>query len=120
MKKLIVALMMVSTSAFAVTLADIAGTYEITSDDIPVVNMVEINEDGSVSLSEQTPYGSISCRGNASIADNTLESKVACDNGIEFVQRVNLEGIESFEEFTANVFSSLYGQEIPMNFIKID
>ncbi|MFT6631517.1 MAG: hypothetical protein ACJAS4_001466 [Bacteriovoracaceae bacterium] len=108
-----------SLSAFAISFSDITGTYEITTDLAPIVNTIEIDKDGNVSLTENSPYGTFSCTGAAVIEDQVLTSEVTCENGATFTQRVDFEGINNFEEFSANVYSSLYEAELPMNFKKL-
>jgi hypothetical protein len=63
--------------------------------------------------------GEYTCSGEAELSDDILESSVSCDNGLTFTQRIDLSGVSNFDEFTAPVFSSLYGMEFPMNFKRL-
>jgi hypothetical protein len=120
MKKLLLGLtFLASMSAFAVEFSDLAGVYQVTTDLAPITNIIEIDDKGNVNLTEESPYGSYNCSGTAFIKDDVLSSEVTCEDGTVFTQRVNLSGVTSFDEFTANVYSSLYEAELPMNFKKI-
>ncbi len=120
MKKIILAFTLLSSfSAFAVSLSDIAGKYEVTSDFAPVTNIIEIDKDGNIVLVETSPYGEFTCSGTAVIADDILTSEVTCENGVSFNQRVDLSSVNQYDAFTAVVYSSLYDQELPMNFRKL-
>lgn len=114
-----ISLLLGITSAFAVELSDIEGTYEVTTELAPIMNVITISKDGEVELTEHSPEGSYTCTGMAVITDDILVSEVVCENGEIFEQRIDLTGIESFESFTANVYSSLYGMELPLDFKKI-
>ncbi len=116
-----IALLAISLSASAMNLKAIAGTYKITNDLLPIINVVTLGSDGSVTLVETGgPFGSFECFGSAKIEDFVLVSEVTCpENGQSFYQEIDLEGVENFNSFTAEVFSSLYGIQVPMNFEKI-
>jgi hypothetical protein len=78
-----------------------------------------LHNNGAVKLTEQSPYGKLECSGKAGIKADILSSKVKCEDGQEFTQKINLKGVNSFGKFSAPVYSSLYGQEVVMNFEKI-
>lgn len=105
--------------ASVLSLSKIAGTYEVTSEVAPIINVIEISASGEVKLIERSPYGMLNCKGKATLKKGVLESLVTCDNGQKFTQRVNLNGVEHFDRFTANVFSSLYEAEVPMKFVRL-
>ncbi len=105
--------------ASAASLSDLVGGYKITHAQIPALTVVSIKADGSVKLTEQSPYGKLECKGKATLKANILTSKVKCEDGQEFSQKINLKGVTTFSKFSAPVYSSLYGQEIVMNFEKI-
>jgi hypothetical protein len=119
MKKIAVTLLvLISTTSFAMDFSQLVGSYEVTSDFAPVVNHITIDSEGVVTLTEQSPYGLLECVGEAVIKGAIFESVVTCENGAEFSQRIDLSGITNYQKFTANVYSSLYDMELPMNFIK--
>lgn len=122
MKKLTAILFFLgSFSVFALDFSDLAGEYEVTFEFAPAVNYIIIEEDGSVFLTEESSYGLLECAGKATLEGRTLTSNVTCDDGYElsFYQIVDLTGVEDFQEFTANVYSSLYDFTIPMNFVRL-
>ena len=122
MKKLTAVLFFLgSFSVFALDLSHLAGEYEVTFEFAPAVNYIIIEEDGSVFLTEESAYGLLECAGKATLEGRTLTSNVICDDGYEssFYQIVDLTGVEDFQEFTANVYSSLYDFTIPMNFVRL-
>lgn len=115
----ILAFASLASIAGAATLKDIAGSYKITHPDLPVMNLVTISSKGAVTLTEQSPYGRLECKGKATLKNDILNSKLTCENGASFVQKIDLSNVESFVKFSANVYSSLYEMEAEMNFEKI-
>ncbi|MCM2350920.1 MAG: hypothetical protein NDI69_12935 [Bacteriovoracaceae bacterium] len=115
----VIAFASLSTVAGAATLKDLAGSYKITHPDLPVMNIVTISAQGAVGLTEQSPYGRIECKGKATLKNDILNSKVTCDNGASFVQKIDLSNVKNFNMFSANVYSSLYEMEAEMNFEKL-
>lgn len=115
----VIAFASLSTVVGATTLKDLAGSYKITHPDIPVLNIVTISAKGAVALTEQSPYGRIECKGKATLKNDILNSKVTCDNGASFVQKIDLSNVKNFNKFSANVYSSLYEMEAEMNFEKL-
>ncbi len=105
-----------SFSAFAVEFSDISGTYSVTTDYAPIVNIIEISPDGRVELTEKSPFGELTCSGYAVIQQNVLVSNVVCLNGSTFTQTVDFSNVLNFDDFSAPVYSSLYGNELFMNF----
>lgn len=120
MKSLILATLLISTSAFSLDFKEIAGKYSVSPDYIPMSTIISISEDGVLSLTEETLFGSYTCTGQAEITNFVLSSNVSCTNGDEFYQEVDLTEVEDFSEFRANVYTSLYDKVLPMNFVKID
>jgi hypothetical protein len=121
MKKLAILLIALSFSQFAsaVTLQELAGSYKITHPDLPVVYIVKISSKGNVALTESSPYGKLECTGKGKLSKDILSSSVKCADGQEFAQKINLNGVKNLKRFTATVFSSLYGQEVEMNFERL-
>lgn len=119
--KTLLALSFLVTSSFAsaATINNIVGSYKISNPDFPVLTIVTITANGKVRLTEQSPYGKLECSGKAKLKSDILTSEVKCEDGQEFTQRINLKNVKSFGKFTAPVYSSLYGQEVEMNFEKI-
>ena len=108
-----------TTHAFAYTLSDIAGKYEITSEAIPAANIMTITATGKVTLLEKSMEGSLTCKGNATLTNNVVNSTVKCENGLSFSQEIKIGEVKDLKQFTAPVFTSLIGQEIQMNFKKL-
>ena len=121
MKKTSVFLIALSFSQFAsaLTLNDLVGSYKITHPELPVVNLVRISADGKIALTESSPYGKLECSGKAKLVNDQLSSAVKCTDGQKFTQKINLSGIKNLKKFKATVFSSLYGQEVEMNFERL-
>lgn len=121
MKKLSLAVIMIAASSLtnAASIQDVVGSYKITSKDIPVMNIVTVDAKGNVKLTEQSPYGTLECKGKGTIKNDILESKVKCDNGSDFTQRINLKNVKNFAKFKAPVYSSLYDQELEMTFERL-
>ncbi len=121
MKKFMFAfsLLALAQLASATTLAELAGSYKISSNDIPVLNIVTIDAEGNVKLTESSPYGKLECKGKAKLNADVLESSVKCANGQEFIQRINLKGVKSLDKFKADVYSSLYNAELKMDIEKL-
>ena len=120
MKRILaLSLLVISSLASAATMSDVVGSYKISNPDLPVLTIVTIKADGAVKLTEQSPYGKLECSGKAKLKADVLTSEVKCEDGQEFTQRINLKNVKSFGKFSALVYSSLYGQEVKMNFEKI-
>ena len=121
MKKLSVLFIALSFSqlASAFTLYELAGSYKITHPELPVVNIVKITADGKIALIESSPYGKLECSGKSKLVKNQLSSSVKCTDGQKFTQKINLSGVKNLNKFKAAVFSSLYGQEVEMDFEKL-
>lgn len=111
--------LVISNLASAATISNVVGSYKISNSDFPVLTIVTINANGTVKLTEQSPYGKLECSGKANLKSDILTSHVKCEDGQEFTQRINLKSVKSFGKFSAPVYSSLYGQEVEMNFEKI-
>lgn len=110
---------MIATVAGATTLTDLAGSYKITNPDLPVLNIVSIDAKGNVKLTEQSPYGTLECKGKGKIKNSVLESSVTCTNGTSFTQKIFLKEVKNLNKFKAVVYSSLYDQEVEMNFERL-
>lgn len=127
MRKSIIALvaLLSLSSVFAanIQIVDLVGTYEITNQFQPgVINEVTIDANGLVTLIERSQGFDFVCKGEASLENDMVESEMSCPGGISFEQRINLTNLDAEdldESFTAPVFSSLFGMEIPMNFKRI-
>ncbi len=116
----LLSLSILTFNAFALDFKDLAGTYEVSSQMVPVINIVTIDEEGAVEIEERSPMGTFNCQGRAKIEDEVVVSKVTCpENGAEFMQKIDFKGVTLGETFTAKVFSSLYQLELPMNFRKL-
>lgn len=96
------------------------GSYTVTSEYAPIEYQITLHVDHTVSMTEVSPMGEYKCEGTATIEENVITSEVTCEGGYEFTQKINMEGIEEVEEFTASVHSSLYEAEVPMNFVKTE
>ena len=104
----------------AVTLEKVAGEYEVTVPGLPITNLVSLGEDGAVLLLEEGPYGELECEGSAQVIDgNIIQSEVTCANGMTFTQRINLQGVSDYDNFSAPLFSSLYKREIMADFKRV-
>lgn len=120
MKSLIaLSLLALSNLASAASLTDLVGSYKISNSDLPILNVVTVNANGAVKLTEQSPYGTLECAGKASLKSDLLTSKVTCTNGQSFTQKINLKDVKNYNKFSAPVYSSLYEQEIVMNFERL-
>ena len=123
MKVIIIFSLLTATSiSFAneISLGDIAGVYSITHPELPVENLVELSDTGEVFLIEESPFGDLTCEGNANISSGVLESVVECGNGVSFTQSIDFSEVDEFTNFQAPVFSTLYGIEMIMNFERLD
>jgi hypothetical protein len=114
------AIILASTNVFAVNFEDIAGKYLITSEYLQTQNYITLTKDGHVTLIESSEDGEFQCSGEATLTGTVLESKVTCEDGGGFFQSVDFVGVTSYENFTASVYSSLFGESIPMDFKKIN
>lgn len=90
--------------------------------ELPVYNIIELDAEGNVLLTEVTPEGELVCMGTAFIDNNdVLNSVMTCDNGLTFTQTIYLNTINMFDGlsgFTVDVASSLYGgQVMTMKFV---
>ena len=121
MKKLLLVLSITALSniAGAATLANIAGSFKATSTEFSVLNIVTISAQGDVKLTEQSAYGRLECTGKGTLRADILSSSLKCEDGQTFNQRINLKNVKNFNKFSANVYSSLYGQEVELNFERI-
>jgi len=111
--------MFFSAIAGAATINDIVGSYKISNPDLPVLNIVTIDAKGNVKLTEQSPYGTLECKGKGTIKADILESNVKCTNGASFTQKISLKNVKNFSKFKAPIYSSLYEQEVEMNFERL-
>lgn len=120
MKKiLILTTVLYSSFSMAYTFNDLKGTYDVTAKDIPVMNVVTIKANGDIKIVEVTYEADLICKGKATLKDDQLESKVKCEDGKSYTQRINLKGVKSLRRFKAKVYSDLFQQEIEMMFDKI-
>lgn len=121
MKKLSLAVLLISVSTIvsAASIKDVVGSYKITHTDLPILNIVTVDINGNVKLTEQSPYGTLECKGKGTIKNDILSSKVTCTNGSDFTQKINLKNVKNFAKFKAPVYSSLYEQEVEMNFERL-
>jgi|GEM_PF-3687981 len=121
MKNLIlVTAALLTLNTMAISLSEIAGTYEISPVGAPdIVNIVELKANGEMTLVENSPFGQFTCSGVATVTGDIVDSEVECPNGLSFTQRIDFTGVEISDEFVAPVFSSLFGAEVPMTFIRM-
>ncbi len=113
---------------------DLVGSYKVTSSLMPgVENFVTLAENGSVTLKEVHPEGSINCDGKATIVGQVLISNMSCkhiafaNEEITYTQKIDLSTIkplgadklEDADMFEAIVFTSLLEMEIPMVFERV-
>lgn len=110
---------LLSVTSFAIDLADITGTYQVTNNFNSSYNLITLSEDGKVSLIEKSNEGELKCIGIAIVINNILNTMVECENGLRFDQGIDLRGIKNFNNFTTLVYTSLYEVEVPMNFKKL-
>ncbi len=108
-------------TAHAYTLADLAGTYRVTSDQIPsVANLVTLNANGDITLKEVSDRGEIVCKGQSKFEDNLLRSIVKCaDPTVFYRQQIDLSAVRNLKKFKAPVSSDLFGMTLMMDFQKI-
>ena len=88
--------------------------------ELPVYNIIEMDAEGNVLLTEVTPEGELVCMGTAVINEDVLKSEMTCDNGMTFTQEIFLNTINMFDGlsgFTVEVLSSLYGVPMTMKFV---
>lgn len=118
------AMLIMVSAAQAVTLPQLAGTYKATPEGLPfpVENIVSIDQNGEIQLVEKSVLGEMNCSGVASLEGGILKSQMNCSNGQQFEQRINLGDVkeDQLSSFTAAVYSSLYGIEVPTKFEKVD
>ena len=112
---------------FAVTPDLLMGRYLLEFDDIPLLYIATFKEDGNLELIESGVHvGFMMCRGNAQVVGVNLESRVVCENGEEFTQRVyDVDKIENTDSFSAEISSSLFDNlgddmRLKVSFSKID
>lgn len=118
--KTLIALSLVSFNTFgALSMSDMAGSYEITNPALPISNIVTLEANGNVTLIENSPLGSFKCEGQATINDELLTSEVTCENGAAFTQEIDLTGVTIADTFEAPVYSSLYQAQVVMTFTKL-
>lgn len=108
-------------NANAYTLADLAGTYRITSDQIPAVaNLVTLNANGDITLKEVSHRGEIVCKGQSKFEENLLRSIVKCaDPTVFYRQQIDFSAVRNLKKFKAPVSSDLFGMTLMMDFQKI-
>ncbi|MDD4974882.1 MAG: hypothetical protein PHY93_11060 [Bacteriovorax sp.] len=112
-------LAMMTSQSFALSLNDLVGKYEVSSNLIPTTNIITLDSKGGITLVEKSVHGKLNCKGTSKLASNKIASKLTCENGLSFEQEINMSNVTNFNAFTAPVYSTLFGQEIPMNFKKI-
>ena len=116
----VIASFVLSTTAFAVDIADIAGRYRISRPGSATVQILRVEGTGAVYLTERSPAGKLECWGSAQMVQNTLESAFACENGRVLEHKIYFSGARIFmDRFTARVFSSGDGRTRLMNFQKL-
>ncbi|MGZ3789820.1 MAG: hypothetical protein ACXVLQ_14925 [Bacteriovorax sp.] len=108
-----------TSQSFAFSLNDLAGKYEISTNLIPVTNVITLDAKGGITLLEKSAQGNLKCKGTSTLASNKVSSQLKCENGLSFEQEINLSKVTNLDSFTAPVYSTLFGQEIPMNFKKL-
>ncbi len=108
-------------TAHAYTLADLAGTYRVTSDQIPTVaNWVTMNVNGDITLKEVSGRGEIVCKGQSKFEENLLRSIVKCaDPTVFYRQQIDFSAVRNLKKFKAPVSSDLFGMTLMMDFQKI-
>ncbi len=121
MKTVILAVLTLSPMANAYTLEEIAGSYRITSSQIPgVVNLVSLKANGDITLKEISDRGTIVCKGQSKYADNLLRSIVKCaDPTVLYRQQIDLGAVRNLKKFQAPVSSDLFGMTFMMDFVKV-
>ena len=124
MKSLFLALAFIfSTSAFAVTMDDLAGVFEATSTDIPLRTIMDVTKTGentgSINFAvKKSPYGKLSCRGNSSLNGNILRTESFCKSGLQYIHTADFSSVTNFDKFSIRVHNTLYGETITMHFIR--
>jgi len=120
MKKLIFALTLISSQAFAFNLKEVSGKYSAKYDSVPINSVITIESNGTINLVEKSVHGApLVCNGKAKVKNNKITSNVKCVNGFTFEQVVNLTNVKNLNEFTAPVYSTLFGQEVMVSFKRI-
>jgi hypothetical protein len=113
---LVLSILALSNVAGAATFKDLVGSYKISNPNFPVLTLVIIAADSTIQLTEKSVYGTLECSGTATLVKNILTSNVECVDGQKFSQRINLSKVKKFDKFSAPVYSTLYQQEIEMDF----
>lgn len=123
MKKLIALLALgLSLNAWSFSFADLAGVYSANPAQnigMNVENILTVYGNGEIELTERSAYGELNCLGQASWVGTTVVSKLECEGGDTFTQRVKLGNVSNLQNFEALVYSSLYEMEILMRFEKL-
>lgn len=81
-----------------------------------------IEANGLVTLVERSQGFDFVCQGEATLEDDIIESEMSCPGGLSFEQRIDLTNVAVEDlsgSFTAPVYSSLFGMEIPMLFERL-
>ena len=121
MKKLLVLCMFIMVAhAHAFTLNDLVGTYKVTLKEAPVVSTITVKANGTVEIVETSPVDEVVCTGFARIENDDFLSRVTCNNGAVVDQRVSLSQVKSLDAFSAMVYSSGFGGEVLMDFVKLN
>jgi hypothetical protein len=100
-----------TTFATDITFEELAGNYTISSNIQPgVKNIVNIDATGSLTFIERSMGMDYRCTGTAEITwPSIVSSYLTCEDGMKFFQEITLTDIDvSTNEFSANVFSSLF------------
>jgi len=109
----------IQSSALAYNMRDVAGKYQITSQDIPVLNVVTLNLSGSLKFVEKTFEGNTTCSGKWWMVNDLITASIRCPDGGTFSERINIAGVKNLKSFKAVVSSSLYNLDLEMNFVRM-
>ncbi len=92
------------------------GNYQVWVAGSSVKNIVSFNPDNSILLQEKRPQCLLRCYGKAEQENQLLKIAMICQNGRKFKQAIDFSEVRDLNSFQAPVYSTLYHQNILMNF----
>ena len=106
--------------AFGAGLPELAGRYEVTRADVPVSYELELAASGALTVTEKSPFGEATCKGQAVLREEVLSSSLLCPHGRTYEQRIYLAGVDAREpRFNAFVYTSVDGKTWLMSFRRL-
>ena len=112
-----------SIKASAVTMDDLVGVFKATSTDIPIKTVLNIKKiDGSKGTIDfavkKSPYGRLSCRGNAVLSSDILTTDTVCKSGLRYKHSADFSTVSNLSRFSIPVHNTLYNETITMLFVR--